>query len=342
VKTLPNRPGVYRMYDAAGDLLYVGKARDLKKRVSTYARGQGHSNRITMMLTRVARMEFATTATEAEALLLEANLIKKLKPRYNVLLRDDKSFPYILIDKEHPAPRLTKHRGARRKKGSYYGPFASAGAVNRALNAMEKAFLIRTCSDSVYANRTRPCLKHQIRRCSAPCTGEVSLEEHARLVRQAEDFLSGRSHRVQAELTRQMEEAAERLDFETAAILTSPPGRGSIRALSRTPTSSPWRRRAARPAYRPSSSAPGRTGETAPISRGRRRIETRRKSCPPSSPSSSEDLRSAARAASYRGLRQLPHSGNQRRWRHGRGRAGRLHEGALSQIQHPRCRPRSR
>ncbi len=219
VKTLPNRPGVYRMYDAAGDLLYVGKARDLKKRVSTYARGQGHSNRITMMLTRVARMEFATTATEAEALLLEANLIKRLKPRYNVLLRDDKSFPYILIDKEHPAPRLTKHRGARRKKGSYYGPFASAGAVNRALNAMEKAFLIRTCSDSVYANRTRPCLKHQIRRCSAPCTGEVSLEEHARLVRQAEDFLSGRSHRVQAELTRQMEEAAERLDFETAAVL---------------------------------------------------------------------------------------------------------------------------
>ena len=219
VKTLPRKPGVYRMYDAAGELLYVGKARDLKARVSTYARGQGHTRSITMMLSKVARMEVTTTATEAEALLLEANLIKKLKPRYNVLLRDDKSFPYILIARDHEAARLMKHRGARRIRGSYYGPFANAGAVNRAISAMQKAFLIRSCSDSVYANRTRPCLLHQIRRCAAPCTGEVSIKEHDALVKQAEDFLSGRSHKVQAELTKQMEEAAERLDFETAAIL---------------------------------------------------------------------------------------------------------------------------
>ncbi len=217
--TLPRKPGVYRMYDAEGNLLYVGKARDLKARVSTYARGQGHTNAVTMMLAKVARMECAVTGTEAEALLLEANLIKRLKPRYNVLLRDDKSFPYILIAKDHPAARLSKHRGARRIEGSYYGPFANAGAVNRAIDAMQKAFLIRSCSDSVYANRTRPCLLHQIRRCAAPCTGEVSIAEHDALVRQAEDFLSGRSHKVQAELTRQMEEAAQRLDYETAAVL---------------------------------------------------------------------------------------------------------------------------
>lgn len=219
VRTLPRRPGVYRMYDARGDLLYVGKARDLKARVSSYARGTGHSNRITMMISQVARLEFTTTRTEAEALLLEANLIKRLKPRYNILLRDDKSFPYILIEKTGEAPRLTKHRGARRAPGSYYGPFASAGAVNRAISALEKAFLLRTCTDSVYANRTRPCLKFQIRRCAGPCTGEVSPQEYASLVRQAEDFLSGRSQRVKADLTREMEEAAERLDYERAAVL---------------------------------------------------------------------------------------------------------------------------
>ncbi len=219
VKRLPERPGVYRYYDARGELLYVGKARNLKKRVASYARGQGHSTRIAMMIRQVSRIEFTTTATEAEALLLEANLIKKLKPRFNILLRDDKSFPYILIARDHAAPRLMKHRGARRIPGNYYGPFASAGAVNRAIAAMQKAFLLRTCSDSVYANRSRPCLLHQIRRCAAPCTGEVSMQEYAELVKQAEAFLSGGSKRVQAELTRQMQQAAERLDFETAAIL---------------------------------------------------------------------------------------------------------------------------
>ena len=219
VKHLPERPGVYRYYDARGDLLYVGKARNLKARVSSYARGHGHSTRIALMIRQVARIEFTTTATEAEALLLEANLIKKLKPRFNILLRDDKSFPYILIARDHAAPRLMKHRGARRIPGSYYGPFASAGAVNRAIAAMQKAFLLRTCSDSVYANRSRPCLLYQIRRCAAPCTGEVTLEEYAALVRQAEEFLSGRTKKVQAELTRQMQEAAARLDYETAAIL---------------------------------------------------------------------------------------------------------------------------
>ncbi len=219
VKRLPERPGVYRYYDARDDLLYVGKARNLKARVSSYAREHGHSTRITMMIRQVARIEFTTTATEAEALLLEANLIKKLKPRFNILLRDDKSFPYILITRDHEAPRLMKHRGARRIPGSYYGPFASAGAVNRAIAAMQKAFLLRTCSDSVYANRSRPCLLHQIRRCAAPCTGEMSKEEYAALVRQAEEFLSGRTKKVQAELTRRMQEAAARLDYETAAVL---------------------------------------------------------------------------------------------------------------------------
>ncbi len=218
-RQLPERPGVYRYFDAQGELLYVGKARNLKRRVSSYARGRGHATRIMMMINQVARIEFTTTATEAEALLLEANLIKRLKPRFNILLRDDKSFPYILIARNHAAPRLMKHRGARRIPGNYYGPFANAGAVNRAIAAMQKAFLLRTCTDSVYANRSRPCLLHQIRRCAAPCTGEVSEEEYATLVQQAEAFLSGRSKQVQAELTRQMQQAAERLDYEQAAVL---------------------------------------------------------------------------------------------------------------------------
>ncbi len=219
VKHLPERPGVYRYYDARGELLYVGKARNLKARVRSYAQGRGHSTRIMMMINQVARVEFTTTTTEAEALLLEANLIKRLKPRFNILLRDDKSFPYILIAHDHAAPQLTKHRGARRRPGHYYGPFANAGAVNRAIAAMQKAFLLRTCSDSVYANRSRPCLLHQIRRCAAPCTGEVSEAEYAELVQQAEDFLSGRSKAVQEELTRQMQQAAQALDYERAAIL---------------------------------------------------------------------------------------------------------------------------
>ncbi len=217
VKRLPGKPGVYRMVDAKGDVIYVGKARNLKNRVANYTRIGGHTNRIAAMIALTATMEFVTTATEAEALLLEANLIKKLKPRYNVTLRDDKSFPYILIAKDHRIPQLAKHRGARSRKGSYYGPFASAGAVNRAINTLQKAFLIRSCNDSVFENRTRPCLLYQIKRCSAPCVGYVTPEAHDALVAEAELFLSGKSQDVKAELARQMEEASARLEFETAA-----------------------------------------------------------------------------------------------------------------------------
>ena len=192
-KMAPAGPGVYRMFDAGGQVLYVGKARHLKKRVQSYARGTGHNNRIARMIADTATMEFVTTKTEMEALLLEANLIKRLKPRYNVVLRDDKSFPFILIARDHPVPQILKHRGARNRKGDYFGPFASAGAVNRALNAMQRAFLLRTCTDSMYEGRTRPCLLYQIKRCSAPCTGEISIDDYNRLVDQACQFLSGRS-----------------------------------------------------------------------------------------------------------------------------------------------------
>ena len=217
VRRLPGKPGVYRMVDAKGDVIYVGKARNLRNRVVNYTRIGGHTNRIAAMISLTATMEFVTTATEAEALLLEANLIKKLKPRYNVTLRDDKSFPYILIAKDHRIAQLAKHRGARARKGSYYGPFASAGAVNRAINTLQKAFLIRSCNDSVFENRTRPCLLYQIKRCSAPCVGYVTPEAHDELVAEAELFLSGKSQDVKAELAKQMEEAATRLEFETAA-----------------------------------------------------------------------------------------------------------------------------
>ena len=216
-RILPGKPGVYRMTDEKGGVLYVGKARNLKARVQSYVRSGGHTNRIATMVSLTAGMEFVTTETEVEALLLEANLIKRLKPRYNVILRDDKSFPYILIGHEHRVAQLGKHRGARAGKGSYYGPFASAGAVNRTINALQKAFLLRSCSDSVYENRTRPCLLHQIKRCSAPCTGEIGIEDYDELVRSAEAFLSGRSQTIKTELARAMEEAAERLDFEQAA-----------------------------------------------------------------------------------------------------------------------------
>src|SRR5262245_3125325 len=216
-RLLPNQPGVYRMLDRKGDALYVGKARNLKARVASYTRLGGHTNRIAAMIALTATMEFVTTATEAEALLLEANLIKKLKPRFNVTLRDDKSFPYILIARDHPVPKLAKHRGARSLPGRYFGPFASAGAVNRTINALQKAFLVRSCSDSVFENRTRPCLLYQIKRCSAPCTGEISWEDHEILVQEAEAFLGGRSQLVKAELAEAMEQAAERLDFEQAA-----------------------------------------------------------------------------------------------------------------------------
>nr|WP_246637972.1 excinuclease ABC subunit UvrC [Nitratireductor kimnyeongensis] len=218
VKRLPNAPGVYRMMNADGDVLYVGKARSLKKRVTNYAQGRGHTNRIGRMVRETASMEFVVTRTETEALLLEANLIKRLRPRFNVLLRDDKSFPYILLTGDHPAPGIFKHRGARSKKGDYFGPFASAGAVGRTINSLQRAFLLRTCTDSVFESRTRPCLLFQIKRCSGPCTGEISEAGYAELVSEAKAFLSGRSSKVKAEIAQSMQEASEALDFERAAI----------------------------------------------------------------------------------------------------------------------------
>jgi len=215
--TLPNAPGVYRMLDAKGDVLYVGKAKSLKARVGSYARGQAHSNRIARMIGETTSMEFVTTATETEALLLEANLIKQLKPRYNVLMRDDKSLPYILLTADHEAPQLVKHRGARKRKGDYYGPFASVWAVNRTINALQRAFLLRSCNDSYYENRTRPCLLFQIKRCSGPCTKEIPLEEYANLAAEARAFLSGKSNAVKARITEEMQQAAEELEFERAA-----------------------------------------------------------------------------------------------------------------------------
>jgi excinuclease ABC subunit C len=227
VTRLPAKPGVYRMFDGKGDVIYVGKARNLKNRVSNYARGQGHNNRIALMISLTVNMEFVTTATEAEALLLEANLIKKLKPRFNVLLRDDKSFPYILIAKDHAVAQLAKHRGAHARKGSYYGPFASASAVNSSLNTLQKAFLLRSCNDSVYNNRSRPCLLYQIKRCSAPCVGYIDLPAYNELVREAEGFLDGKSQAVKQELARAMEAASLAMDFEQAARL-----RDRIQAMS--------------------------------------------------------------------------------------------------------------
>ncbi|MFN7010966.1 MAG: excinuclease ABC subunit UvrC [Allorhizobium sp.] len=218
VKQLPNSPGVYRMLNAAGDVLYVGKARSLKKRVSNYAQGRLHSNRLTRMVRETANMEFVTTRTEVEALLLEANLIKRLRPRFNVLLRDDKSFPYILITGDSRAPAIYKHRGARGRKGDYFGPFASASAVGRTINSLQRAFLLRTCTDSVFETRTRPCLLYQIKRCSGPCTHEISDADYALLVREAKDFLSGKSQNVKASIAAAMNEAAENLDFERAAV----------------------------------------------------------------------------------------------------------------------------
>ncbi|MGH0001395.1 excinuclease ABC subunit UvrC [Pseudovibrio ascidiaceicola] len=227
VKRLPLGPGVYRMFDEDGEVLYVGKARSLKKRVTSYTRLQGQSNRIMRMIMATAAMEFVETRTEPEALLLEANLIKRLRPRFNVLLRDDKSFPYILISADHEAPALIKHRGARARKGDYFGPFASAGAVNDTINAMQKAFLVRNCSDSYYSNRSRPCLLYQIKRCAAPCTGEISIEDYKGLVAEAKSFLSGKSQLIKQDLAVAMEKASENLDFEQAAVY-----RDRIAALS--------------------------------------------------------------------------------------------------------------
>ena len=217
LKLLPPTPGVYRMIDAAGDVIYVGKARSLKARVSNYARLGGHTNRIARMIAATASMEFVTVETEAQALLLEANLIKRFRPRFNVLLRDDKSFPYILIARDQSAPQLMKHRGARGRKGDYFGPFASAGAVSRTITMLQRAFLLRTCSDSVYESRTRPCLLHQIKRCSAPCTGEISTDDYAQSVDEAVSFLRGESQNVREMYQRLMEDAAGKLEFEDAA-----------------------------------------------------------------------------------------------------------------------------
>jgi excinuclease ABC subunit C len=217
LKNLPGSPGVYRMLDGAGTVIYVGKARNLRARVTNYARAGNHTNRITRMIANTAAMEFVTVRTEAEALLLEANLIKRFRPRYNVYLRDDKSFPYILITGDHRAPQILKHRGARKRKGEYFGPFASAGAVNRTINMLERAFLLRSCSDAVFDSRTRPCLLHQIKRCSAPCTGEIGLDEYGALVEEATRFLRGESQNVRQMYQRLMQEASDRQDYEQAA-----------------------------------------------------------------------------------------------------------------------------
>src|SRR5215831_10818462 len=217
-KLAPSRPGVYRMLDARGDVLYVGKAKNIKKRVAAYARPTGLDTRIERMIAATRTIEFVVTRTETEALLLEANLIKRLRPRFNVVLRDDKSFPYILITQDHWAPQILKHRGARTRPGHYYGPFASVWAVNRTINALQRAFLLRSCSDPFFESRTRPCLLFQIKRCSAPCTKEIDFPDYSALVREANGFLSGRSKKVQDQLAGEMEKASQALDFERAAI----------------------------------------------------------------------------------------------------------------------------
>ncbi len=227
VSRLPGKPGVYRMYGEAGELLYVGKARNLKARVGSYAKIGGQTQRIARMISLTRAMEFVVTASETEALLLEANLIKKLKPRFNIILRDDKSFPHILIREDHEAPQALKHRGAKRIKGRYFGPFASAGAVDHTLDTLQKAFLLRTCTDNIYATRSRPCMLHQMGRCSAPCTGLIPLDEYRDLVREAERFLDGDAETLQEQLSAQMERAAANMDYERAAAL-----RDRIRALS--------------------------------------------------------------------------------------------------------------
>ena len=231
LKTLDSSPGVYRMLDDQSRVLYVGKARNLKARVSNYARPSGHSARIARMIRETASMMFLTTRTETEALLLEQNLIKQLKPKYNVLLRDDKSFPNILVAKNHAYPQIKKHRGAKKEKGTYFGPFASAGAVNRTLNQLQKVFLLRNCTDAMFESRTRPCLLYQIKRCSGPCVGHISPEDYAKSVKDAENFLTGRSTRVQEDLAKQMQEASDAMEFERAAAL-----RDRIRALTQVQT----------------------------------------------------------------------------------------------------------
>jgi excinuclease ABC subunit C len=225
--TMPLSPGVYRMLDAAGEALYVGKARSLKKRVASYLQPVRLDERLRRMVNETRAMEIVTTHTEAEALLLEANLIKRLRPRYNIVLRDDKSYPWLMLAEDHPFPQVTKHRGAHDRKGSYWGPFASAWAVNQTVTAMERIFLLRSCADTVFANRSRPCLLHQIKRCSAPCVDKISAEDYARLVAQAKAFLSGRAAHVQRDLSAEMQAAADNMEYERAAAL-----RDRIRGLT--------------------------------------------------------------------------------------------------------------
>ncbi len=227
LKVLDGSPGVYRMLDAQGAVLYVGKARNLRARVSNYARGSGHSARIARMIRETCSMMFLTTRTETEALLLEQNLIKQLKPRYNVLLRDDKSFPNILVAKSHPFAQIKKHRGAKSEKGDYYGPFASAGAVNRTLNQLQRVFLLRSCTDATFSSRTRPCLLYQIKRCAGPCVDRIGLEDYKALVADAELFLRGKSTAIQTQLAREMSAASEAMEYERAAAL-----RDRIKALT--------------------------------------------------------------------------------------------------------------
>lgn len=227
LQRLPAKPGVYRMFAADEELLYVGKAKNLKNRVANYAKLGGHTQRIALMISMTATMEFVVTETETEALLLEANLIKRLKPRFNILLRDDKSFPYILIRRTHEAPQILKYRGSKKAEGDYFGPFASAGAVTRTLDTLQKAFLLRTCEDSVYEARSRPCMLHQIKRCAAPCVGLIEKDEYSALADQAADFLRGKAVDLQTRLAAEMEKASEAMDFETAARL-----RDRIRALA--------------------------------------------------------------------------------------------------------------
>ena len=230
---LPSTPGVYRMFDQHGTVLYVGKAKNLKKRVKAYTKYQGHSVRIGRMIRATHQMEFVLTETETEALLLESSLIKKLKPRYNILLRDDKSFPYILVRKDHPAAQVTKHRGARKIKGNYFGPFASAGAVNSTLDTLQRAFRLRNCSDNIYESRTRPCMQYQIKRCSAPCTGVISLEDYAESIDDAEAFLNGKSDQLLKRMQKQMRAESDAMEFEHAADT-----RDRIRAMAKVSTKS--------------------------------------------------------------------------------------------------------
>lgn len=233
VKRLPGKPGVYRMFDQYGILLYVGKAKNLKKRVTAYTSYKRHTTRLRRMIRATTAMEFVITESETEALILEASLIKRLKPRYNILLRDDKSFPYILVRKDHVAAQVTKHRGARKIKGDYYGPFASAGAVNRTLDTLQRAFRLRNCSDSYYESRTRPCLQYQIKRCSAPCTGVIGLPEYQGLIDEAESFLQGKSDSLRQKLQADMDAASKAMEYEKAAEL-----RDRLRAIAQVLTKS--------------------------------------------------------------------------------------------------------